>query len=69
MAKLIDAAVIAEENLYKTARDVQILPSERECDYDGKSMTLRIVSNDEFILRIHTCPECGFTKKYGGRTA
>lgn len=66
MAQIIDAAALAEMAMNKENIQVTILPSERECDYDGMPMSLITKSDGILLLRIHTCKECGFEKRYGG---
>jgi len=67
MARMIDMAQEAEKALkVGGVSRVTILPAERQCDMDGKMMTLVTVEDDYVMLRIHKCPECGFEKRYGG---
>jgi predicted RNA-binding Zn-ribbon protein involved in translation (DUF1610 family) len=66
MARLIDAAATASEHIASCERTDAILPSERQCDNDGAYMTLRTVSCAHAHERIHTCPECGYERRYGG---
>jgi predicted RNA-binding Zn-ribbon protein involved in translation (DUF1610 family) len=66
MARFIDAASIAADHIGSCERQVTILPSERQCDEDGAHMTLRTISCEHAHVRIHSCPECGYERRYGG---